>query len=203
MKEGLIKPLIAVDLDDVLANYSDQLIHFHNKVYKTDLIRKDFRSYNLWEVWGGTKEEATRKVHQFHTTDYFKNIKPVVGARRTIAALNDTHQFIILTSRFLEIQNETQDWLNRHFPNKFFGMYFTNHWSLTGGVYKKKSDFCQELGAKIIIEDSLEYSTDCANFGIKALLLDKPWNQTAKDHPLVVRINSWREILQRLTVQSF
>lgn len=198
MKEGLIKPLIAVDLDDVLADYCNPLIAFHNQTFGTNLARQNFTSYRLWEVWGGTSEEATRKVYHFHNTDYFRNIVPVQGAVEGINILTKQYNLVIITSRFTDFMEYTSEWLKKFFPNKFLRVYFTNHWNLiTGGTYKKKSDICLEIGAKTILEDSIEYALDCTRRGIRTILLDNPWNQ-CDDQVGITRVRSWKEIVEKL-----
>lgn len=64
--------LIRIDLDDVLADFINSLIRFHNQTYGTDLTKDQFHSYNFWEVWGGNREEAIQKVYKFHTTHFYQ-----------------------------------------------------------------------------------------------------------------------------------
>lgn len=200
MKE---KQIIGVDLDDVLADYCNPLIEFHNQTFGTNLSRQEFKSYRLWEVWGGTQEEATRKVYLFHSTDYFKNIAPVRGSLEGVDVLTKHYNLVIITSRFTDFMEHTRQWLNNFFPNKFSEVYFTNHWNLiTGGTYKKKSDLCLEIGAKVIIEDSIEYALDCTKVGIKTILLDNPWNQYKKVRG-INRVKSWKQVHQKLYWYSY
>ncbi len=77
---------IAVDLDEILAEFLASVIAFHNDTYKTKLSKSDFHSYKYWEVWGGNRDEAIQKVYDFHQTPYFQNIKPVAGAIEAIMA---------------------------------------------------------------------------------------------------------------------
>lgn len=56
------KPVVAVDVDEVLGKFVSQLAAFHNEAYGTSLTLRDFHSYHFRDVWGGTDDEATTKV---------------------------------------------------------------------------------------------------------------------------------------------
>lgn len=55
-------PVLAVDMDEVLAQFALGLSAFHNVVYATSLTPASFHSYQFHEVWGGTVEETNQKV---------------------------------------------------------------------------------------------------------------------------------------------
>ena len=48
-----MKQVIAVDIDEVLAQFMPTLARFHNDNYNTSLVIEDFQSYRFNEVWGG------------------------------------------------------------------------------------------------------------------------------------------------------
>lgn len=58
----MIKPIIAIDIDEVLAYFIPALLIYHNEHYETDLTVDSFYSYEFHKVWGGTKEECSMKV---------------------------------------------------------------------------------------------------------------------------------------------
>lgn len=45
------KPVVAVDIDEVLAHFVPALAEFHNHKFGTDLTADDFHSYSFAEVW--------------------------------------------------------------------------------------------------------------------------------------------------------
>ena len=85
---------IAIDIDEVLGQFMKALIEFHNNEYKTNLKLEDFFSYNFWNIWGGTKEEAIQKVYNFHKTNYFKSIIPVKDSQESIKKLKKVTNFL-------------------------------------------------------------------------------------------------------------
>jgi uncharacterized HAD superfamily protein len=49
--------VIGIDLDDVLLNFNDAFLDFHNSTYSTSNKREDITSFYLEEIWGISKEE--------------------------------------------------------------------------------------------------------------------------------------------------
>lgn len=189
---------IAIDVDDVLANYQAQLNRFHNKTYGTNFKLRDYHSFKLWEIWGGTREEAIMKVHHFHTTQYFRDIKPRIGSLEAVDTLSQNHKLVVVTSRLIEIEQPTKDWIEKYYPSKFTQIYFTNHWALNNKTYRGKPDLCIDCGANVIIEDSLEYAKECSQLGIKAYLFKRPWNRTNERSDQIIKVRSWTELMRKI-----
>ena len=185
---------IGIDLDEVLADLLPALIEYHNATYGTSLVREQFQSYRFWETWGGTREEAIKKVYDFHETPYFRNICPVAGSQEAIAILNQNHDLLIVTSRPFDFAEATREWIAQHFPNGFSDVFFANHYSQNGPSTTKKQ-ICDSVGVDILIEDSIEYALECLNPKRRVLLLDCPWNRSFGFHQGIYRVNSWKGIL--------
>jgi len=62
----------------------------------------------------------------------------------------------------------------------------------------KKSDLCLKLGVEVLVDDCLEFAEECADKGIKVLLLDSPWNQTDSLPKNVKRMKNWDEIVAHI-----
>ena len=186
--------LIGVDLDDVLADFITPLIKFHNQTYGTKLTKDEFNSYDFWEVWGGTREEAIQKVYNFHNTPFFTNIKPTPSSIEAIDTLKKDNELVIITSRQNSVIKPTREWVNQHFPNCFSEIYFTNHYSLTGQQIKK-STICSTLSVGILVEDSLVYALDCLSKEREVILIDQPWNQQEILPKGISRVKSWEEVV--------
>ncbi len=191
---------IGIDLDEVLANFLDPLLRFHNEIYSTSLKRDDFKSYNFWETWGGTREQAIQKVLDFYKSDYFKNIKPFEGAIESIEELSKDNELLIITSRYKAISEETEKWINKYFPDNFSGIHFTNEF-FDSFNNKRKHEICLDLEINSLVEDSLEYAQQCASNGINILLMDRPWNR-GKLQEGIIRVHSWKEITDYLTSKN-
>lgn len=56
------KPVLAFDMDEVLAKFAHSLAKFHNDGYGSNFTEDSFNSYHFHEVWGGTVAECNVKV---------------------------------------------------------------------------------------------------------------------------------------------
>ncbi len=188
---------IGVDLDGVLSQTIPAIIEFHNNTYGTNFVLEKFSSNDYWEVWGGTKNEAIDKVHEFYKTNYFKDIKPVEGALEALNILKKNNSLVIITARADIIADTTREWVGKYFPNIFSEIYFTNHFAQEG-TEKTKREFCDSLDINILIEDVVKYAIECVTPNRKVLILDCPWNKDASLPEGIERVYSWEEILEKI-----
>lgn len=189
---------IAIDVDEVLADQLSSIIAFHNAKYGTALRREDFATYKFWEVWGGTREEAIQKTRAFHQGPRAAHIAPIAGAQGAIQELSRQHELVVVTARWNDIAAETQQWIEEHFPQAFSQFHFANHYALDGSPERTKLEICQEVGADLLIDDSLPNVTDMAHIGKRGILLDYPWNHSDELPQGVSRVHSWSEALQHI-----
>lgn len=189
---------IGVDLDEVVGDTMSAVIAFHNEKYGTTLKKKDFLSYRFWEIWGGTREDAIRKMYDFFETDHFKNINPAVGSLLALELLKKSgHKIFLITGRQTHIIKKTEEWIEKNFPEIFDELHFANSYSLTDAP-RKKSDLCKSLGITLLIEDDMDHVRECSKAGLTTLLFNQPWNQG--DLPRnVKRVFSWDEIVKEIS----
>lgn len=186
--------LIAIDLDGVLSDTLAAFIAFHNETYSTKLERKHFHSDRYWEIVGETKEVFAKKFDHFTETSYFQEIQPVKDAISAITYLAQHHQLIVITARQTELAKKTNEWIAKHFPNKFKDVYVINHAVFAKkGMTMRKGELCQKLGVDILVEDSLENANECVSERTKILLLDMLWNQGNLQEG-IYRILSWKHV---------
>lgn len=164
------KPVLAIDVDEVLGQFVRQLCLFHNHNYGTSLTPEDFESYFFHEVWGGSRSSADAKMDEFFDSPFFLDGIPVVeGAERVLrkhAANFDLH---VVTSRQDVLRAHTRRWVDANYPGLFAELHFGNHFS-KDGVQKSKPELCSAIGAVLIIDDNMRYATQCAAAGIPAYL---------------------------------
>ncbi len=189
---------IGIDIDEVLARFLPAIIRYHNETYNTSLKKEDFKTYNLWESWGGTREESIGKINDFFKTDYFRKIKPISGAQEATRVLKDNNDLSIITSRKDEIAKETNYWVDKHFPNIFSGVHFAGHYFSNGKNSRTKGQICNSLDVDILIEDNFEYALECISPKRKVLLFDYPWNREIKLPQGIKRVHSWEEIIENI-----
>jgi uncharacterized HAD superfamily protein len=193
-----MKPKLGIDMDEVIAHFLPAFIEFHNQTYQTNLKISQFHSYQFWEVINETPKESIQKVYAFHKTPYFKNIQPLNDALIAIPKLKQQYELTVITSRQKDVQKQTEQWIEKHFPNMFSGIYFSNHNTLSQQKQQSKSEICEQLGIQTMIEDCLEYAEDCAQKNIQVFLINKPWNQSENKSKHIQRVSDWSQIIDAL-----
>lgn len=192
---------IGIDLDDVLAEFIHELVIFYNLTYQTSFKREDFKSYNLWETWGGTKQRSIGIVYDFFESQYHTRIKPVKGSKKGVRILKDHHDLFVITSRSKDFHQQTIDWIGAYFSKMFSDIILTGQYSRKGSKTTKR-EVCERLNINYMIEDSLENSLDCADPERSVFLLDAPWNQRANLPEDIKRVYSWTEIEEAFSCNS-
>jgi len=191
---------ICVDCDDVLVDFHTPLRVWHNVTYGTNLKHEDFTSYRFNLIWGGSGEEAIRRVNEFQNSPYAKKILPIEGAVEAIDILLQRGKRLFLTtSRPIFLRGDTEELLNKYFKDKFLELFYSsNNYSQAKNSGKSKGEICKDLNA-LLIDDSLDYVKQCALLGLDGILFGNyPWNQNGNLPKNVVRVKNWEEVLGQL-----
>ena len=105
----------------------------------------------------------------------------------------DLYRVVVVTARPESTSFVTRRWLSRHFGRLIHDVSFIKGWSLPGErAQGTKAEFCRSRGIAVIVEDSREYVAECCDFGMQAILLDKPWNSGSLP-PAAERVPSWAD----------
>eukprot|EP00898_Chlorokybus_atmophyticus_P001308 jgi/Chlat1/2178/Chrsp17S02854 len=186
------------------------LYEWHNEMYRTNLKLADFHSYQYWEVWGGTRQEAIAKVREWYNSGHFANLGVVEGSVSTLQALSQQYDFVVVTSRQAVIEERSRQWIEKHFPGVFKAVYFGNHYAAAGepAHHYTKAEMCKEARAVALVDDNQDYCMECAEAGIQAFLFDLGgnylWSRRRKGvvfedlPPGVMRVTSWHEVQRHL-----
>jgi len=188
--------IIGFDLDDVLFDLMGPMVPWHNERYGTSLTRDEYFTFDLDKVWNCTGDEAWDRVCNYYQSEHYKNSLPVEGALEGMKKLNEKYQCVIITARPESQETMVREWLDLHLPKVFDEVVFTNHFN-KDGVKRTKSSVCLELGVKLFVEDAIHNAEDVAGAGIPVLLMDTPWNRVELP-PLVTRVTSWNEIVEKI-----
>lgn len=134
-------------------------------------------------------------MEAFFESDYFKErIDPMPHALETLQRMKEKYSLHVVTARQHRVEEVTRSWLNKYFPDIFEEIHFGNHYS-TSGKSRSKAEMCKSIGAKVLIDDSLIYATQCALADISVVLFGHyPWNQciepTSHYHDVTVILNA-------------
>lgn len=188
---------IGIDMDSVIADLMTPLIEFHNIHYKTSFTLQHHTTYDLREVWSCDYKETLERVSKFYDSEYFTNVIPMPGSIKGIQYLCQNHELLIITSRPTILEQKTEAWIQKHFPDTFSHIVLTNQYSKENTPSKTKAEVGKELGIELMIEDGLEFALNCSEAGIKVFLLDMPWNQVKSLPKNITRVHSWEQLVEK------
>jgi 5'(3')-deoxyribonucleotidase len=163
---------IAVDMDGVLADVTEQYFRYHEK---------DFGKRKSPEEIAGIRElDAFPNVQNYlFTKGFFRTAPRVKDSREILAELNKQYEIFVVSAamEFPQSLSEKQEWLDEHFP------FITWHQIV----------FC---GLKSIIEADVMIDDHFKNLDLfkgTTLLFTQPHNVLANEgrHK---RVHSWKEI---------
>lgn len=187
--------IIGLDFDEVTA---ELMSHFHEHHYeKTGEVYSidQYKTYNMWEVWGVSKEESVKMMNNFHNSYPIEKIKPLPKAIESINKLMKENKLVIITARPVEYNHKISAWIKLHFPNNKLNII--NSGDFGNKNSPSKLEIINKIGATIMIEDSSHNALECAQSGINVILFDKPWNQGTY-HKNISRVHNWSEALKEV-----
>lgn len=188
------KRVIALDIDDVLINFNESLRKFHNARYGTSYERIDIVSFELSGLWKCTRSEMVRRVMEHYHSKEHEAIEVIDGVPDVLLRYKKKFTYVCITARPESVRAHTLPILERYFPKLIKSAHFLGHLELGSAHCKSKAEVCHEIGAMLLVEDSLHNAEVAAHAGVRVLLIDTPWNQQAQLHPFITRVARWAEI---------
>jgi uncharacterized HAD superfamily protein len=190
------KPVVAVDIDDVLALSVDKFIEWSNSRFGTTIKFNDYTED--WSVlWNISQAETTKRVNQMYKEGIPAQYFRVAEAVEVLNKLKSDYELIVATARRSAEHKLTKDWIKKHYPTVFKDVHFAGIWDeITEHSPKKtKARLCKELGVDYLIDDQVKHCIGASNVGVKALLYgDYPWNRNINLPEEIERVSDWEEI---------
>ena len=184
---------IGVDLDDTLASCIEYFIDFYNHKYGTEFIIDDLKVYEFWETFGCSKESMMDDFAEFYAHPVLDKLTPVEGSVQATERLKQEHDLYVITARPSYMGDKTKKWIESNYGTCFKDIICTDQVFEKDNA-RKKSDVCNDLGAKLMIEDSVSHAHDCVSEDIDVFLMDMPWNQSYKSDDRIIKVYSWDDI---------
>jgi uncharacterized HAD superfamily protein len=188
--------IIAIDVDEVLADLLSQFIAYHNDLYGTNLRREEFVTYAWWDIIGDGYAADKEKIINFFKSPDVDLIQPIAGAQAGVIELKRDNELVVVTSRHFSLSVLTEHWLNKYFPDTFSKFYYTK--SVVNQNTLTKLEACRAVGAQLLIDDQYAFADEVADHDIKVLLFDQPWNRAYPPHKCITRASSWPDIISRI-----
>lgn len=183
------KPIIAVDCDDVLVGTAQQILNHYNRNHGTNVS-------DYTEIWQLVSTDETRDSRNTYLdSKEYMNSQPTQDAMQALAKLNQSFELHIVTGRPGFMQDITLAWLEKHLPEIFKTVVFTDFFKKKGG--RSKAEVCLDLGAQYLIDDHIHHCEAVARVGVRALLFgDYPWNQKVVLPEGIARVKDWAAVLE-------
>lgn len=196
------KPLIAIDIDDVVASVIETVRLWANEKTGASLTHEDYHTGdNYWEYYNRIWER--HGLHEQINFDIFlaameqdqSHIPLVDDARHVIGLLRTAYDVAFITSRPMSQKDATRRWLDEHIGSDV--PLYIAHNSITNADARSKGEICAELGASVLIDDNVGNCQSAQQYGIEAILFGNyGWNEKAPND--MVRCYNWREVGEQL-----
>lgn len=193
---------IAIDCDDVLADNAAGFVAFSNKTWGTNLRAEDYDEH--WaKVWGVDHNETEKRATHIHDSGVFRSYSPVDQALPTLRKLAKSHDLCIVTSRRMQVRDDTVNWIHEHYPGVFKDdtIYFAGIWDSIDdtSILKDKSGIVDSINADVLVDDQLKHCLAVANGGREAILFgDFSWNKLDKLPNGVTRCVDWLAVKREI-----
>jgi uncharacterized HAD superfamily protein len=194
------KPIIAVDIDDVLFDENMAVLRFVNEQYGLSLTAEDYDIdapyWGYWEkVWKVSDDEGAKRYEAYIASGVKLNHHVMSGAVESIKRLKKQYRLVIITARDDRQVELTHAWLDKHFPGVFDEIAFVHVWS--GDIKASKAVIASKLEVSYLIDDNAEHCKLAAEAGIEAILFgDYGWNRSVELVDGVTRARNWQEVTE-------
>lgn len=195
------KEIICIDVDETIAKtVEDAVFPVVNEQYGTNFTLETTHNYrdilqDKIQINGisATMEQKIEIYKSAVALDIGKNqVGTISGSIEKILELSSSFQINLLTARHQDLLDYTFEWAKANY-NWAINKILSSNCCYWGKV--TKSFVCNEIWARIMIEDDMDYATELAQKWIKVFLLSKPWNIHRKEkHRNIQRVDSWSDI---------
>ena len=198
------KPIIAVDIDDVLSRTAQSIIDYGNHHWGHANTLEDFTE-QLSQMWQVDIEEAHRRWEAFMNSGVMEQFDVIPEAKEVLEKLAERYTLIAVTSRRDSLLGITKEWLDANYPGsiteivgaKIYGEGKTDPHILT------KAEVLQELGADYLIDDQPKHCIGAAGVGVAGVLYGGyPWNKNVEIPSGVTRCDTWQSVLEYFDERS-
>ena len=185
---------IGIDIDNVLSNFNEVLLESYIKHDKeingTGIVNKNFYIREMFD-WDKDYEEKFYKSN----IEYFASMfEPIKDCSKIIKKLKEEGNTIYIISgrdngEYMDPYKMTIEWLKKYdigYDKLFLVDAYNSH---------SKTEICLEYNVDVMIDDSKRMCKDLKENGIRALLMDTPYN---KDTNEFERVYSWNHIYNKL-----
>jgi len=182
---------IGFDLDEVLAPLLEHHCRFLSEKYNKKIDLQTFYSYNFWEHYGVSKDQAIADFFEFYGSPFFQDIRPFQGAKQELEQLAEIDAMHIITARPNVLRQSTRVFVKTYFDGLFQKIDFGNLFGKSGKSIGKR-ELCFKNGIWVLVEDDPKHIVPVSN-DIPVVVPDRPWNKNIQGRN-IIRAYSWKDI---------
>ncbi len=192
------KPIIAVDIDDVLSRTAQTIVDYGNERWGHANTLDDFTEH-LTEMWQVTPDEGRRRWEEYMVSGHIEKYDVIPEAKAALEQLSQRYTLIAVTARRDSLLDITREWLDTNYPGIITeiigaGIYGTGNMN---AHVLTKAEVLQNLGADYLIDDQPKHCIGAASVGVQAILYGGyPWNRNTEVPAGVVRCDTWQSVLE-------
>ena len=202
VSQKVSKPVISIDLDDVLYPFSSHFLTFANSRLGTNKTMADMVTYRLDRVYGIPYEQVIDLIEDFMAQPCNRYLEPIVGSVEALTELKREYSLHIITARLDKYREQTQAWLDMFFPGIFSGVHYCNFYALSPEKSEKKTtklSVCKKINACCLVDDNVFNILDVIKGGVDGILFgDYAWHQelNSQDTYWALNTKTWDEFME-------
>ncbi|HSX05076.1 MAG TPA: hypothetical protein VLF69_01240 [Candidatus Saccharimonadales bacterium] len=199
------KPIVAVDIDEVLVPRAPLILRYLNQRFGGDSLLENMQGESFFgfvvSCFGGQAmpEELSSIIEDYLVSDEYRAVEPIAGAVDDVTTLAQSHRLWILSTRPKSQHPSTYKWLDQYFPGRFEKVVLINegYFGFNDTKGFSKASFCAENDCGLLIDDRLTACKEMAEELLEAVLFGNcPWNQADSLPGGVVRCDDWPAVLE-------
>jgi uncharacterized HAD superfamily protein len=191
------KPVLAIDIDDVLSPFASGLINWVNRRQgSTACLPREINYYGLGELLGLDADRLVAELEAYLESEEYQEVHPLDEALEVLPRLQEDYTLVVVTARHIKMRDVTMMWIANHFPEVFAEVIF-----LGDPGYRAKMDKAEvlrQLSGVALVDDNVEHVAAAARAGFKGILFGTyPWNG-GRLPAGVSRARRWSEVEELL-----
>ena len=195
------RPVVAIDIDDVIAESTESLRRRVNEHTGINLSSEDYKieaSYwgyyeGVWRTHGVSHLVDMETLNQQMQSNQ-SHVPLMPGAEFAINELRKKFDIVLITARDPRWERATREWLKDQFGEHEPELYFSEMHRSPAGT-KTKGEICREIGAGWMIDDNPGFCQTVLDNGVKAILFGEyGWHINVPKE--VIRCKDWQAVLE-------
>ena len=183
---------ISVDVDGVLLEFVEKFCEIFNERYSTSYRKSDITRWEFFSDWNVSEEQCYEIFYEIYGDSM---TIPLIDDKipEYLEELNAMNKVDIVSARSSQYKSQLEKKLTFHGIKQ--GLHYRNLILVNSKPYDLKLTHDYD----IYVDDNPNLVEPLKKKMRKYLLLfDQPWNQECKCEKNVIRVNNWKEVVEKI-----